>query len=83
VRFEKLFLAVIMAPEIQGDKWQDKDKSARRNSRTHRSNPVYKWALLGSSKEIDATHQEESKKQKLNSTFLFRQDGMGKIEIQY
>jgi hypothetical protein len=29
MRVEKLFLAVIVAPEIQRDKWQDKDNYAR------------------------------------------------------
>ena len=79
MRFEKLFLTVITAPEIQRDKWQDKDKSARRDSRTHRSNPRFTnghpWDPL---RKIDATHQEESNKKKLNSTKISGKTGWGK-----
>jgi hypothetical protein len=42
VRFD-----VIMAPEIQRDKRQDKDKSARHESRTHRSTPRLQVGTVG------------------------------------
>jgi hypothetical protein len=51
VRFEKLFLAVIMAPEIHRDSSRTKTSLLAAILELTDRIPVYKWAPLGSSKE--------------------------------
>jgi hypothetical protein len=57
-----------MAPEIQRDKWPEKNKSARPRFSNSPIEPPFtsghRWDPL---RKIDATHQEESKKAKVKS----------------